>query len=99
MSRLTTSRKFFKVKSSTTLFGAIALWISEVVAFPAAAIEYAAKAERDAPTTEQLSSAVDGFLKNRATQTSTQLLNMFPPTANTHMLTPLMMTDVVPTRS
>ncbi|EHL00900.1 hypothetical protein M7I_3295 [Glarea lozoyensis 74030] len=53
------------MKYSTAIVGAFALCVSEVVAFPAAAIEYAAKAERDARTNEELESAIASFEKTR----------------------------------
>jgi hypothetical protein len=53
------------MRYSTTVLGAVAFCISEVVAFPAAAIEYAAKAGRDAHTKEELESVVSRFEKSR----------------------------------
>jgi hypothetical protein len=53
------------MRYSTTVLGAVALCISEVVAFPAAAIEYAAKAERDAHTSEELENIVARYEQSR----------------------------------
>jgi hypothetical protein len=53
------------MRYSITIIGAVALCISEVVAFPAAAIEYAAKAERDAHTNDELESIIARFEKSR----------------------------------
>ncbi|KAG9239473.1 Chloroperoxidase [Amylocarpus encephaloides] len=46
------------MKYSTAILSALALCISEVVAYPSAAFEYAAKAERDASTQESLEAAM-----------------------------------------
>lgn len=53
------------MRYSTGIFGALAFCISEVVAFPAAAIEYAAKAERDPSIQAKIDSAVAAHRVNR----------------------------------
>lgn len=53
------------MRYTTTVVGALALCVSEVVAFPAAAIEYAAKAERDAHTNEELESIMARYENSR----------------------------------
>jgi len=45
------------MRCSSFVLGAIALCVSEVVAFPATAIEYAAKAERDAEASANIERA------------------------------------------
>jgi hypothetical protein len=55
------------MRYSTAIVGAVAFCVSEVAAFPAAAIEYAAKAERDAAASASIEGAVAKFRKTRAT--------------------------------
>jgi hypothetical protein len=55
------------MKSSIAIIGALAFCISEVVAFPAAAIEYAAKAERDPEAAAKIESAIAAHRANRRT--------------------------------
>ncbi|KAE9376470.1 Cloroperoxidase [Stipitochalara longipes BDJ] len=57
------------MRPSTTIIGALVLFISEVVAFPAAAIEYAAKAERDPAAAAKIESAVAAHRTNRRAPT------------------------------
>lgn len=53
------------MRPSTAVLGALALCISEVVAFPAAAIEYAAKAERDPAAAAKIQGAIAAHRANR----------------------------------
>ncbi|CZR61858.1 uncharacterized protein PAC_11755 [Phialocephala subalpina] len=53
------------MRYSTAVIGAVALCASEVIAFPAAAIEYAAKMERDAHAAADIEAAVAKFHANR----------------------------------
>ena len=46
------------MRHSSVVLGAVAFYIYEVVAFPAAAIEYAVKAERDAEASVNIKKAV-----------------------------------------
>jgi len=54
------------MRYSTAFVGAVAFCVSEVAAFPAAAIEYAAKAERDAAASASVEGAVAKFRATRA---------------------------------
>lgn len=53
------------MRYSTAILGALAIYASEVIAFPAAAIEYAAKAERDAFAREDIEAAIARLNLNR----------------------------------
>ena len=53
------------MKSSTAFLGALAFIVSEVVAFPAAAIEYAAKAERDPAAAAKIEGAIAAHRAHR----------------------------------
>lgn len=57
----------FIMKYSTAVVGALAVCVSEVAAFPAAAIEYAAKAQRDAVVASEIDGSIAKFKKTRAT--------------------------------
>jgi hypothetical protein len=57
------------MRPSTAILGALAVCISEVVAFPAAAIEYAAKAERDPEAAAKIESAIAAHRANRRSPT------------------------------
>lgn len=52
------------MKYSTGIIGTFALCVSQVTAFPAAAIEYAAKAERDANAAASIANAVAAHQAN-----------------------------------
>jgi Peroxidase, family 2 len=54
-----------KMRPAIAILGALSFCISEVIAFPAAAIEFAAKAERDAATAAKIESAVAAHRANR----------------------------------
>lgn len=53
------------MRCSTALLGAVAVLASEVSAFPAAAIEYAAKAERNPETMTNIKRATEKFQATR----------------------------------
>jgi hypothetical protein len=55
------------MRYSTAIVGAVAFCVSEVAAFPAAALEYAVKAERDALAAGSIGGAVAKFRETRAT--------------------------------
>lgn len=54
------------MKYTTAVLGAIALCVSEVAAFPAATLEYAAKAGRDAVVAADIEKAVAKYRSKRA---------------------------------
>lgn len=56
--------KDFTMKYSTTILSTVALCVSQVAAFPAAALEYAAKAERDASAAASIAEAVAAHKAN-----------------------------------